>query len=94
MAVTKGMPSNKCVFKASAGKVLNTFAALWLKEHCTEISYRDTAWKNTGTAGETEKWCIDRAKLQKQLMWEEEQKIRDYIDGISENGTITETVTI
>lgn len=73
--------------------VLNTFAVLWMKGYCPEISYRDTVWKNIRTAAETAQWCIERAKLQKQLTLEEEKKIRDYIDGISENETVTETVT-
>lgn len=73
--------------------VLNSFALLWMKGYCPEVSYRDSVREIRRTVPEMVQWCIGRAKLQRDLTSAEEQTIRNYIEEISVDGYVTETVT-
>lgn len=71
--------------------VMNTFAYLWLKGYEPELSYRKEVWKSTRSLESMERWCVDRARLRKELTKEEEQAIRSFLREISRDGTVEET---
>lgn len=71
----------------------NTFTYLWLKGYEPEIWYRKEIWKSVKPREEMEKWCLNRAKIQKELREEEEEKIREYVKAVSIDGYVEETVT-
>ena len=68
------------------------FAYLWNKGYEPTIWYRKTVWENHRTADDTCAWCIDRARLRKDLTIEEETAMRSYIMAQAENGIVHETV--
>ena len=70
---------------------MNTFAYLWLKGYEPELSYRKEGWKSTRSLESMERWCVDRARLRKELTKEEEQAIRSFLREISRDGTVEET---
>lgn len=73
--------------------VPNTFAYLWMKGYCPEISYRNEIWESEQNLSEITDWCINRAELQKKLSEQEKEMIRSYLKEISTDGTVKETVT-
>ena len=79
--------------------IANTFSYLWLKGYEPELAYRKEEWKNERSLESMKKWCVDRAKLQKDLIGAEEEAICRYLEGISRDGqiedrTLTTIVTI
>lgn len=79
--------------------IANTFTYLWLKGYEPELSYRKEEWKSERSLESMKKWCVDRAKLQKELTGAEEEAICRYLEGISRDGqiedrTLTTIVTI
>lgn len=73
--------------------VPNAFAYLWLKGYSPEISYREEVWEMEQPLKKMTDWCIDRAGLQKSLLPEEEDRIRNFLQDISIDENIKETVT-
>ena len=70
-----------------------------LKGYELELSYRKEEWKSERSLESMKKWCVDRAKLQKDLTGAEEEAICRYLEGISRDGqiedrTLTTIVTI
>lgn len=79
--------------------IVNTFSYLWLKGYEPELSYRKEEWKSRRSLESMKKWCMDRAKLQKELTGAEEKAICRYLENISRDGqiedrTLTTIVTI
>ena len=70
--------------------VANTFAYLWMRGYEPEISYRKEEWKNVRSLESMEDWCVERARLQKELTHKEEAAIRAYLKSISRDGEIEE----
>lgn len=73
--------------------ISNAFTYLWQKGYCPELSYRDEVWEKEMTAEEMCDWCVNRAKLQKEITEEQEEKIRQYIQAKSVDGSVKETTT-
>lgn len=73
--------------------IVNAFSYLWEKGCCPELSYRQECWHFTKSLEDMAAWCIDRARLHKKLSTRDEEMISNYLQGISENGMVTETVT-
>lgn len=73
--------------------ISNTFTYLWLKGYQPELSYRDEIWHAGRTLEDMEAWCIDRAGLQKNLSAQEKDTIRQYLQSVTVDGNIDETIT-
>lgn len=73
--------------------VVNCFAYLWLNGYEPQISYHQEVWRIEKSVEDTCAWCVDRAKLQKDISLEEEHIIREYISSVGCNKIVQETVT-
>lgn len=81
------------------GSVLQAFAYLWYKGYCPQFYYHNEVWNGEKTVDDMAAWCVDRAKLHKELTAAEEETIRSYItmqavDGIVREITTTTKVTV
>lgn len=79
--------------------VVHTFTYLWLKGYEPELSYSKEAWCRSSSLESMEAWCVNRARLQKNLTGEEEKAILQYLrensrDGMIEERTVTTKVTV
>ncbi|MDO5410029.1 MAG: class I SAM-dependent methyltransferase [Lachnospiraceae bacterium] len=73
--------------------IVNVFACLWLQGYEPQVFYHQEIWHPEKTLENACAWCIDRAKLQKEVTVGEEQIIRDYLSSIEMNGIVRETIT-
>lgn len=73
--------------------ISNVFTYLWQNGYNPELSYRDEIWEREVELEKMMDWCVDRAKLQKAVTKEEEEKICRYIQENSADGKIKETTT-
>lgn len=73
--------------------IQNTFAFLWMMGICPEVTYRDEIWQIRRTTEDMTQWCAGRARLVRGLSPKEEQRIASYLEAVSENGYVEETVT-
>ncbi|NCB50631.1 MAG: class I SAM-dependent methyltransferase [Clostridia bacterium] len=69
------------------------FDYLWYSGYRPQFSYGDQIWTNTRSVEDMAAWCIGRAKLRRDLSPEAEQNIREYLESISEDGRVRETIT-
>lgn len=79
--------------------VANIFSWLWLKGYEPEISYRKEEWTHVRSLENMKNWCVNRARLGKELTEAEEKNILWYLqevsrDGMIEDRTRTTIVTI
>jgi hypothetical protein len=58
-----------------------------------ELYYEDQIWNMKKTIDEAYKLYANRMKSYRQLTDDEEVKIKEYLDSISENGFVMENVT-
>lgn len=72
--------------------VVSAFSYLWYKGCSPEISYRRESWNSSKSVEYTAAWCIDRARLRRELSERDEGTIREYLSDIAVNGMISETV--
>ena len=68
------------------------FDTLWAYGLNPEISYQNTVWKSSKTVTEAEMWYLGRLKASLQLDNKTEQKIKEYLQRISIDGIIEETI--
>lgn len=73
--------------------IQNTFAFLWMMGICPEVTYRDEIWQIRRSTEDMTQWCAGRARLVRGLSQKEEQRIASYLEAVSENGYVEETVT-
>lgn len=81
------------------GSILQAFSYLWYKGYCPKFYYHEEEWKNEKTLEDMVQWCMDRARLHRELTEEDEQIIRSYlkakaVDGIVREITTTTKVTV
>lgn len=75
---------------ANAGDMVQSFAYLWAKGYAPQFYYRDEVWESQKPVEDTAAWCIDRARLQKELTPAEENSITGYVKGLAVNGLVHE----
>lgn len=73
--------------------IVYVFAYLWQMGYSPEFTYRDKIWEMEMTVEEMCDWCVNRAKLQKEITKEQEQRICRYIQEKSMNGKVKEVTT-
>ncbi|MGI6010322.1 MAG: class I SAM-dependent methyltransferase [Ruminococcus sp.] len=74
--------------------IVNTFSYLWQKGYEPELSYRKETWEAERSLESMRKWCVERARLLREITCEEEEKILKHLKRISRNGTIADkTIT-
>ena len=72
--------------------VLNSFTYLWLKGYTPEVVKIDEVWSAKRSVEEMTAWCTDRTGVYKNLTAEEKNRIRNYLESVSEEGMVNEVV--
>lgn len=75
------------------GGVLEAFTYLWYNGRCPQFYYHDTIWDGEKTVEDMAAWCIDRAKLKKQLTAKDEVVIREFVESQAVDGIVREITT-
>lgn len=75
------------------GGVLEAFTFLWYSGRCPQFYYHDTIWDGEKTVEDMVAWCIDRAKLKKQLTAKDEAVIREFVESQAVDGIVREITT-
>ena len=71
--------------------LLNIFTYAWCKGYEPKLYYRNETWRIPQSIEKFTSWCVDRAKLRKQLTQEEENSISEFIKSkADENGNVEE----
>ena len=78
--------------KHDDSSVAFAFDTLWGHGFNPEISYQNTVWKSSKTVDEAQKWYLGRLKGTNQLDEKIEKAIKDYLQAISREGMVEETI--
>ena len=71
--------------------LINIFTYAWAKGYEPKFYYRKEVWRIPQSIEKFTSWCVDRAKLRKQLTEEEENAISEFIkEKADENGNVEE----
>ena len=71
--------------------LINIFTYAWAKGYEPKLYYRKEEWHVPQSIEKFTSWCVDRAKLRKQLTQEEENSISEFIKSkADENGNVEE----
>lgn len=70
--------------------ISNAFVYLWHKGYKPELFYREELWEKEMTVKKMCDWCVKRAKLQKPITEEQEQRICQYLQEKSMDGNVKE----
>ncbi len=73
--------------------IAKLFQALWLAGFCPEVQYRNEVWEQERTLEDMKQWCVKRAQLRQELIGGQEEAIGSFLDSVSIDGMIHETVT-
>lgn len=73
--------------------VLYAFTYLWNKGYTPRLDYRQEVWRIQRTESDMTSWCMDRARLRRNITSEEEQAIRETVSGFASDGMTEEIVT-
>ena len=69
------------------------FAYLWSKGYTPSLDYRREEWRVQRTEEDMVSWCVDRARLCRDITASEESAIRDLVSSFSDEGKTEEIVT-
>ena len=73
--------------------IVHAFEYLWYSGLRPQLVYSDEVWESARSADAMAAWCIDRARLLRQLSPAEEDAMRAYVAGLAVDGIVRETVT-
>ncbi|MCI1965019.1 MAG: class I SAM-dependent methyltransferase [Oscillospiraceae bacterium] len=80
-------------YESSDDDILYAFELLWKQGLFPRLDYKPTQWKMEKTPSQACAMYINRMKTYRNITAEEEQQIVRYLDSITEDGVIRETVT-
>ena len=82
--------------ESSAGfneSLIYAFAALWQLGYSPRIEYRDTVHRSQKSSEDMFAWCVNRARLQRDISGAEEAQIRSVVDRHTAAGQVEEVVS-
>lgn len=79
--------------QAGRDDVDKCFTYLWLKGYEPHLDYRQEVWRSQRSTASMAGWCVDRARLRRDITAQEEERIRDFVAASAVEGVVRETVT-